>query len=108
MAQVPVLTNINREIPEDADDRFRMMLMSDIKASDMYNLLMERSLYGYSDRVVKPIFNLEKIMPQRYNYVEWFNYCKGRQRYIIKTNRRRHNESFSYQLRKFIIEVPSS
>ncbi|MGI6767235.1 MAG: nucleotidyltransferase family protein [Lentihominibacter sp.] len=53
-AQVPVLTNINREIPKDADDRFRMMLLNDIKSSDMFNLMMERSLYGYSDRVVKP------------------------------------------------------
>ncbi len=51
---LPVLTNINREIPEDADDRFRRMLMNDIKASDVYNLLMERSMYQYSDKVVNP------------------------------------------------------
>lgn len=52
--KLPVLTNINREVPVDADERFVMMLRNDIKASDMYNLLMERSLYEYSDKVVKP------------------------------------------------------
>ncbi len=50
--RLPVITNINKEA--DLYPHIRATLEKDIEASDIYNLLMGRDLYKYSDYVVRP------------------------------------------------------
>ena len=47
-----IITNINRQMPEN--EPARSMLGLDVKAADLYNALLGRRLYDYSDRVVTP------------------------------------------------------
>ncbi len=54
---IPVLTNINRELPEDAEEW--NLLKYDITASDIYNLITYGEIYTHSDYVMKPYINFE-------------------------------------------------
>ncbi|MDO4869787.1 MAG: nucleotidyltransferase family protein [Bacillota bacterium] len=49
---VPVITNVNKQRP--VEHLAGLLLDLDIKASDMYNVISGRSLYDYSDKVVRP------------------------------------------------------
>lgn len=50
--EIPVLTNINREISRDSDEW--KLLKFDISASDIYNLVAYGEIYTHSDFVMKP------------------------------------------------------
>lgn len=52
LASVPIITNINKET--QYSDHVRETLECDILASDMYNIINNRPMYLYSDKVVKP------------------------------------------------------
>jgi len=58
LASIPVLTNINRQIPADAEER--KLLRFDIAASDIYNLIAYGETYFHSDYVMKPYKNFEE------------------------------------------------
>lgn len=49
---IPVITNINKEMPEDKN--IQETLAIDVKAIDMYNFLTGRDRYEYSDKVRTP------------------------------------------------------
>lgn len=49
---IPLITNINKEETENFD--VQECLQYDILASDMYNLLYDRDMYVFSDKVKKP------------------------------------------------------
>lgn len=49
---IQIITNINKEIP--ADDEIARTLAIDIKASDIYNFIVGKDCYKYSDYVKKP------------------------------------------------------
>jgi predicted nucleotidyltransferase len=51
-SQIPIWTNINKNI--DADDPRRDMLLLDILASDMYSIIKGTSIYSASDYVREP------------------------------------------------------
>ena len=51
-SSIPVITNINKET--DLSEEICDALHYDIMASDMYNILHERHLYTFSDKVKKP------------------------------------------------------
>lgn len=50
--RLPVITNVNKEMPED--EAVRRCLDIDMKAADIYNYLTGGDEYADSDRVVKP------------------------------------------------------
>jgi len=52
IAQIPIIMNINKE--QDACDMVWDTLKYDVLASDMYNIISDRSLYDYSDKVIRP------------------------------------------------------
>lgn len=52
LAAIPVITNINKE--EDACSEVHETLRYDILSADLYNIIMQRSLYDFSDRVMMP------------------------------------------------------
>lgn len=52
IAQIPIITNINKE--NDTCENVWETLKYDVLASDIYNLISGRSIYDYSDRVIKP------------------------------------------------------
>lgn len=52
LSRIPVITNINKAV--DISRPVQENLRYDILASDMYNILNDRSLYDFSDRVIKP------------------------------------------------------
>ena len=52
LATIPVITNINKQ--EDDCSEVRETLRYDILSADLYNILMQRSLYDFSDRVMMP------------------------------------------------------
>lgn len=52
MPSIPVITNINKDT--ESCGYIKETLAYDVLASDMYNAIKERSLYEYSDRVVRP------------------------------------------------------
>lgn len=55
---IPIITNINKDVrPED---EIFDTLAVDIKAADMYNLILGADLYANSDYVVRPYANLGK------------------------------------------------
>jgi len=47
-----IITNINKE--NDTCENVWETLKYDVLASDIYNLISGRSIYDYSDRVIKP------------------------------------------------------
>ena len=47
-----MITNINKEETENSD--VQECLRYDVLASDMYNLLYDRDMYIFSDKVKKP------------------------------------------------------
>lgn len=49
---IPLITNINKDEIEDSD--IRKCLDQDVLAGDMYNLLYDRDMYAFSDKVKKP------------------------------------------------------
>lgn len=49
---IPVITNINKE--SDICKKIFPTLKYDLLASDMYNLINDRNLYDFSDKVIKP------------------------------------------------------
>ncbi len=59
IASIPVITNINRykEISMPTED----ILKYDILASDIYNIINGRNLYGFSDRVVRPYISQQLL-----------------------------------------------
>ncbi len=52
LATIPVITNINKQ--EDDCSEVRETLRYDILSADIYNIIMQRSLYDCSDRVMMP------------------------------------------------------
>lgn len=52
LATIPVITNINKQ--EDDCSEVRETLRYDILSADLYNIIMQRSLYDFSDRVMMP------------------------------------------------------
>lgn len=54
-ASIPVLTNINRELSAEAEER--KLLKFDIAASDIYNLIAYGETYYHSDYIMKPYKN---------------------------------------------------
>jgi predicted nucleotidyltransferase len=57
MSSIPVITNINRELP---GDRLEWNLLKyDITASDIYNLVKYGEIYTHSDYVMKPYKNFD-------------------------------------------------
>lgn len=52
LATIPVITNINKQ--EDDCSEVRETLRYDILSADLYNIIMQRSLYDFSDRVMRP------------------------------------------------------
>ena len=52
LATIPVITNINKQ--EDDCSEVRETLRYDILSADLYNIIMQRSLYDCSDRVMMP------------------------------------------------------
>lgn len=52
LATIPVITNINKQ--EDDCMEVRETLRYDILSADLYNIITQRSLYEFSDRVVMP------------------------------------------------------
>ncbi|MBR0596536.1 nucleotidyltransferase [Sinanaerobacter chloroacetimidivorans] len=52
LSTIPILTNINRELPKDAGEW--KLLQYDIAASDVYNLVTVGEVYKYSDYIMKP------------------------------------------------------
>jgi len=52
-AGLPVLTNINKEM-KDLTEEARAMLMLDIRAADIYNLISGKGTER-SDRIMKPV-----------------------------------------------------
>lgn len=52
LSSIPVLTNINRELSEDAKEW--KLLRYDITASDIYNLVAYGEIYSHSDYVMMP------------------------------------------------------
>lgn len=56
ISQIPLITNINKE--EDVCESVLETLKYDILASDVYNIISGRSLYEYSDRVIRPYIAL--------------------------------------------------
>ncbi len=52
IASIPIITNINKEAQHN--EHVRETLEYDILASDMYNIINNRSMYLYSDKVIKP------------------------------------------------------
>ncbi|MDD4565174.1 MAG: nucleotidyltransferase [Eubacteriales bacterium] len=55
---IPILTNINREVANDADEW--KLLKYDIRASDIYNLIAYKEIYDHSDYVTKPFLDFDK------------------------------------------------
>lgn len=55
---IPILTNINREVPNDAEEW--KLLKYDIMASDIYNLIAYKEIYDHSDYVMKPFLDFDK------------------------------------------------
>lgn len=53
-ATIPVITNINKFLDENRDDKLRLMAELDILAADMYNIIFGRDMYDYSDKVITP------------------------------------------------------
>ncbi len=49
---MPILTNINKD--EEGNEDVRACLKYDVLASDMYNLIYDRDLYAFSDKVRRP------------------------------------------------------
>ena len=56
ISQIPLITNINKE--EDICEKVWGTLKYDILASDVYNIISGRSLYEYSDKVIRPYIAL--------------------------------------------------
>ena len=52
LATIPVITNINKQ--EDDCSEVHETLRHDILSADLYNIIMQRSLYDFSDRVMMP------------------------------------------------------
>ena len=52
LATIPVITNINKQ--EDDCSEVHETLRHDILSADIYNIIMQRSLYDFSDRVMMP------------------------------------------------------
>lgn len=52
LAAIPIINNINKE--NDICEAVWETLKYDVLASDMYNIIMDRSLYEFSDNVVRP------------------------------------------------------
>ncbi len=52
IAAIPVITNVNKQ--ENARSEVHETLRYDILAADLYNIIMQRSLYDFSDRVMMP------------------------------------------------------
>jgi predicted nucleotidyltransferase len=57
-SSIPVLTNINRELPADAAEW--KLLKFDVMASDLYNLAAYGEIYTHSDYVMKPFKDFER------------------------------------------------
>ena len=51
-ATIPVITNINKNLPQDATER--LLLDMDTRASDIYSILLNRPIYDNSDYVLHP------------------------------------------------------
>lgn len=52
IARIPIIMNINKE--KDVCDMVWGTLKYDVLASDMYNIISDRSMYDYSDKVIRP------------------------------------------------------
>ena len=51
---MPLITNINKSIDYLPEVKQKVLLDTDVLAADMYNIIFDRDISAYSDKVIRP------------------------------------------------------